>query len=1121
MKSVLFPLAFSLCVIGLALHGADGIWKVREGVGTGGTDWTLWSDPANWEGGVVAGADGNDCSANLKNAAAQYIRLPATLNVTNMGACGSSVFIGDGTYKFGQKTYTHNPYACYLYFPFSVAMKSGESYAGFGRDGDCNICDLATSASGTAALMMSAVSFRYDLFAKAAGETRSFTVWPNEIRMNADVKLRFIAPHGSSVALSSRWVQTAESPFLKLADGETPHVLSAGTTVTGDGIPEGAFLKRIFPDGSIELSAAPTTSAAANTLTFAAFNAKTEACLKSRLAAYNGKSRRYVYVQKYRAEDDMTLKIHPQIMQHLSGGADNNKWVFTTDRDFLPGRIVLSHIYGVATEPALVYLENCHLEIAASNSYGDHVALMVENAAHTARLTVTNNRSVTLGRLARLAGTIVKDGAGTLNMPVTNNTAAKITGSIVVEEGTFAPTFADAGTNAIASLTVKSGARFVIPGGVVLKPASLVVEDGAIFGGAGRLVCTGLSAAALRGLVFEGSVSIDDGRSGDEFSIEVLRGAPAAAAQDGDSVWIFGTNALLRVNGTGVFDVLLVGGGGGGGSKNGGGGGGGGVIYTQQMVVARGVYPLSVGMGGKGAPDKKTNNTSGGDSGVFGLLAYGGGAGGTYSRVIASGKVGRPLSGGSGGGGGTWYPGTLGSAAGADGVDGQGFAGGAATNGASHFWCGGGGGGGAGAPGGRTWTDGTHMYGGNGGDGVLCEIYGSKYYGGGGGGGSTSKSASTVENFRGGAGGGGKGGITLGETLYAGSPGEDGLGGGGGGGSGYVGDGGGGAGGDGGRGVVILRWRQPAPDENRIPSSDLAVGGAVRHRHGYAVHTFATDGEFDLSAPTLVDILLVGGGGGGGSRSGGGGGGGGVLVISNAYLISGRYSVTVGAGGAGAPGAGSGGTSGSDSVFAHGDDATYGLRAHGGGGGGSSGSGKAGGSGGGGGAPYTTWSTISEPAGAGIAGQGCAGGIGVHNYTGDIGKDWPTAQAGGGGGAGAPGGDATTSAPGNGGDGIYCDFSGEAVCYGGGGGGGSAKYGSAGNSYYIASGGQGGGGRGGAAYTPYPSTSAGENGVDGLGGGGGGSGGACDGANIGGDGGRGVVIIRYRSRSKGTLVIFK
>ncbi len=1120
LVAALFALSF------LVANGADGTWFARSGVGTGGTNWAEWSDQGNWEGETVA--SGSDATATLTPAAGKYIQLPSSLSLKNIVQATEAspvVLVGDGTCSFSPYAMNDGPKNCYLYSPLNFGgLKTTENYAGF--MGGCQFCGPVVSrTSGGDPRFSGTVSFRYDLYATEAGEEREFNTFPCNISMDIG-RLRFIAPHGSSVALSSHWVQTAGSPFLKLADGETAHVLSAGTTVTGDGVPEGAFLKRVFPDGSIELSAAPTTSSAANTLIFAAFNAKTYAKLPNRIGYYNGPGQRIIVAQKYREEDDFTVRI-PYFQIRFAGDANNQRYYrFKTEDGFLPGKVEFGYVH--ANYNPVVYLEDCHLEIYQNTETSGNVAIRMDSTEHTARLTVTNGLTRTFGRLVYLAGTLVKDGGGTLAMSVTNNTAVKIPGSIIVKEGTFAPSFMDAGTNVIGSLTVKSGARFVIPEGVVLKPTSLSVEEGAIFGGGGRLVCSGLSDADLLGLVLEDGVSIDDGRSGGEFAIEVLRGRYSAAAQDGDSVWLFDTNALLRVRGSGVFDVLAVGGGGGGGAKAGGGGGGGGVVYTQRVSVAGGVYALSVGLGGKGAPNKSTANTSGGNSGVFGIVAYGGGAGGTFGgRGSATSYLG--VDGGSGGGGGIQYPHTSNAkGAGGAGIPGQGYDGGKGFNtnwvGSAHFYSSGGGGGGAGAPGTAAGTalDSSNTLrpvGGVGGDGVLCEIYGSKYYGGGGGGGTTSKVGDLSTNFCGGLGGGGNGAWARGGNDQRGEDGVDGLGGGGGGGSNNGADNAGGAGGDGGRGVVILRWHQPEVAENDVPESPIATGGDIHRRGGYAIHKFSADGSFALSEPTLVDVLLVGGGGGGGSRSGGGGAGGGVVVVSNVYLLSGSYDVTVGQGGAGASGAAYEGTNGLDSVFSFGG--AYDLCAFGGGGGGSSSAGRSGGSGGGGSAPYTTRSTLTLSGGAGTAGQGFAGGTGVHAYTGSTTKDWPTAQGGGGGGAGAPGGDgdADSRTPGNGGDGILCDFSGAAVYYGGGGGGGSAAYAYAATEFYTAAGGLGGGGRGGSAVTPYPSTSAGENGVDGLGGGGGGSGGACDGASTGGNGGRGVVIIRYRIRKQGMILI--
>ena len=807
-------LVTALCAFSyLAASGADGTWKAREGIGTGGTNLAVWNEVANWVDDTVA--SGSDAVATLTPAAGRYVKLPDSLSlktILNDAADAPVVIIGDGSYDFNPRDTNQGPKNCFLYCPFDFSVNgeaNSNQYAGFMRG--CQICGpIGSQTAGGYPRFEGTVSFRYDLYATAAGENRTFQTFPSAISMDSGATLRFISPKGSSTALSSRWMQTAGSPFLALAAGETPHTLSAGTIVTGDGIPSGTFLKRIFPDGSIELSASPTSTVAGNALTFAAFNGKTYATLPYRMAYFNSAGWRTVIVEKYRDEDEFTVKI-PRF-QTLSSG--NYRWYkFTTEEGFLPGKIEFGYVQ--SDYSPVVFLENCHLQIEDDTAINGAVSIRMSSAAHTTRLTVTNGVSHTFGRITELAGTLVKDGAGTLVMGMPTSSATAITGAIVIDQGTFAPTFVDAGTNEIASLTIRSGAKFVIPEGVVLKPTSLVVEEGAVFGGLGRLVYP-FSASDLAGLVLEDGVSVDDGRFVANFSIDVLRGTPTMSKQNGDRVLIFETNALIRVNGTGLFDVLVVGGGGGGGSKCGGGGGGGGVVYTQSLAVASGIYSVTVGRGGIGAPDKSTVNTSGGDSGAFGILAYGGGAGGTFGGRTNS-HYG--LDGGSGGGGGIVRPWNYATRAhGGTGL--QGHDGGSGCNinfmaygGASYvgsaYRSTGGGGGGAGGAGVAAdyQDDPERVFGGNGGAGVLCEIYGAVYYGGGGGGGATSRAESG--SFTGGIGGGGDGGVTVGSTVKPGKNGTDGLGGGGGGGSGDTADSEGGAGGNGGSGVVIIRYHIP------------------------------------------------------------------------------------------------------------------------------------------------------------------------------------------------------------------------------------------------------------------------------------------------------------------------
>ncbi|MDD5639641.1 MAG: prepilin-type N-terminal cleavage/methylation domain-containing protein [Candidatus Pacebacteria bacterium] len=208
---------------------------------------------------------------------------------------------------------------------------------------------------------------------------------------------------------------------------------------------------------------------------------------------------------------------------------------------------------------------------------------------------------------------------------------------------------------------------------------------------------------------------------------------------------------------------------------------------------------------------------------------------------------------------------------------------------------------------------------------------------------------------------------------------------------------------------------------------------------------------------TQVQYLIVGGGGGGGGTGatigGGGGGGGGVLTGTKSVSNSSPENIRVGSGGVAQT------SNGDYSMFSTftaigggrgGDQNTNGFSGSSGGGAGSNG----------------------HTGGAGTSGQGNAGG---NSAAGN--------HAGGGGGAGSIGqNDRGASGGGAGGAGIASSITGEQVYYGGGGGGG-----------YGGAGGEGGGG---AAFN---------HGINNFGGGGGGNY-----LNYGvGNGGSGIVIIRY------------
>ena len=277
-----------------------------------------------------------------------------------------------------------------------------------------------------------------------------------------------------------------------------------------------------------------------------------------------------------------------------------------------------------------------------------------------------------------------------------------------------------------------------------------------------------------------------------------------------------------------------------------------------------------------------------------------------------------------------------------------------------------------------------------------------------------------------------------------------------------------------------------------------ATGGIITEDSQYWYHTFGASGAFIPKQSLTCDILVVAGGGGGGGQQGGGGGAGGLRAFASQSLTTTSYSVTVGSGGPGGFGNQSRGTNGNNSTF-NSNSVT-------GGGGGATNSIAAGSGGSGGGGGINSSANGSGNAGSYSPVEGFAGGA---TSSGD----------GGAGGGGAGGAGVAKNSSGNGRDGgigantynsinfstwlaatsMGQNSSGTYYIAGGGGGGTSSPY-------VVGNGGLGGGGKGGNVEQQLPL--AYQHGQANSGGGAGG--GSQFNANAyGGNGGSGVVIIRY------------
>ena len=274
----------------------------------------------------------------------------------------------------------------------------------------------------------------------------------------------------------------------------------------------------------------------------------------------------------------------------------------------------------------------------------------------------------------------------------------------------------------------------------------------------------------------------------------------------------------------------------------------------------------------------------------------------------------------------------------------------------------------------------------------------------------------------------------------------------------------------------------------------VATGGTVTTFGSYKIHTFTTSGTFSVTSPGDIEYLIIAGGGAGGNReeysyyTAGGGGAGGYLE-SNSFTVSvSNYSIVIGAGGSASGTASTDGGNGSNTTFGS-------IAAIGGGGGGGNNIGTALSNGGSTGGAAMQAGTVGVP----TTGQGNAGG--AHNAS-------EPKHAGGGGGAGGVGQDGDGTSAGDGGIGKYSSITGTSIGRAGGGGGGGGYYGTT-DIEPPGSASEGGG----AGGTSGGSGSTGTSGTSGtINTGGGGGAGPSVGASTSsspGNGGSGVVIIRY------------
>ena len=123
--------AAAVLATAVAFGDADGTWTKRAGVGTGGTDWTSWSEPLNWDGGTIASGSAN--VAELAAASGQYIEIPEALNLQHNTMASTPavwpVLRSDSLVTLCSTIPNRGPRQLFLYAPFAFSVND-DNYGG-------------------------------------------------------------------------------------------------------------------------------------------------------------------------------------------------------------------------------------------------------------------------------------------------------------------------------------------------------------------------------------------------------------------------------------------------------------------------------------------------------------------------------------------------------------------------------------------------------------------------------------------------------------------------------------------------------------------------------------------------------------------------------------------------------------------------------------------------------------------------------------------------------------------------------------------------------------------------------------------------------------------------------
>lgn len=470
----------------------SGTWLYREGVGTSPANPAIWTDSANWVGGVLP--DGAGATADFRvgdPSATVWVRIPddqtVTLTYIEASTKNAQFRVIGGTIQVVKNTSGSDKDPRFRINDNNGINDSPKMtvYSDIVCQGANNLRLNVFSVGGallldeSSTLTMSYVPLFYmDRYAESGEERRNVF---NTVKRMTLGNTAVVQVPGVTEATTGVWRACPGSRVLERVSGTAGFSLQPGQNVSGEGIAPGSYVKYIYDDNFIELDVAPTVAAAVElSCAFARHAPKL-----SHEFDYVTVSSGQIQTGRTTEENEFTLRFRDVVSSSASATFMHDYkgslyYAAGNTIDKFPGPGVLelvdisnfegslwsraSHFRFLpptegATETTLAKLGN------GDNSYKSYVR---------GRIDVVKDLTLTIEDVTNWDGEIYKAGAGTAIFKTTLSAMSLFR----VEDGVAVLDPSDPSAR-ISMLTVQNGATFRLAEGRKLKAVGLKVNAGA------------------------------------------------------------------------------------------------------------------------------------------------------------------------------------------------------------------------------------------------------------------------------------------------------------------------------------------------------------------------------------------------------------------------------------------------------------------------------------------------------------------------------------------------------------------------------------------------------------------------------------------------------------------